>query len=102
MGKLEDFPMGTNMMTPFQTSWHLRPRVLLPRTFKDFGPEWANCEGLVIGIYDPPRALNPAPAMVNPTQSPLMKHLGPPARPASMPGDAATVPTQTSRPKSIQ
>ena len=89
----------TDVATQY-TDYYNKPLVLLPAPLTDVDPAWATCSmgDTGIGLYDPPRAIIPAEAMVAPaTMTPAVKATAlaqEGAQPASTVSDGA--PAQTS------
>lgn len=93
-----------NAMVNGVTSWRLQPDFVLPPSLNDQDPHWQGCNGFTWGVFDPPRTLVAAPAMVAPPSAPppsTTPASEPPstvdnAKPVSLPADPS--PTQTPAP----
>ena len=93
-----------NAMVNGVTSWRLQPDFVIPPSLNDQDPHWHGCNGFTWGVFDPPRTLVAAPAMVAPatasspstTPDPKSPNTGDPAKPAPLPADPS--PAQTPAP----
>ncbi|KAI7204936.1 hypothetical protein KC316_g1070 [Hortaea werneckii] len=79
----EDYFLNPNM--PPNCEWNLRndmcgtiyegdyrPQLALPSQLIDLDPAWKNCEPYIQGIYDPPKALQPATTLDGPKFASLL------------------------------
>ena len=93
-----------NAMVNGVASWRLQPDFVIPPSLNDQDPHWQGCNGFAWGVFDPPRTLVPAPAMVAPptapspsmTPDPKSPNTGDTAKPAPLPADPS--PAQTPAP----
>lgn len=58
------------------------PQIVVPMEIRTLDPAWKSCEPDFFGSYDPPRILEPAPALVNPTPATGVKATSSAATPA--------------------
>ena len=87
------------------------PWIAVPSELRNMDPAWKECLTYLSGIYDPPRALQPASSVVGPSAGPdpvtsttAMSIYSTPAAPASMPSSApaSTKPAQASHSRNSQ
>lgn len=58
------------------------PQIVVPMEIRALDPAWKSCDPDFFGSYDPPRILEPAPALVNPTPATGVKATSSAATPA--------------------
>ena len=90
-----------NAMVDGVASWRLHPEFVLPPSLNDQDPHWKGCVGFTWGVFDPPRTMAAAPAMMapSPNSAPSSTPVtttataGEPAKPVPLPPDPGSVQT---------